>query len=1368
MPQDTVETRIIIVLAPNQLFLELFLMNGINNIKMDSALNKSSTKRASEKNPHREQRTNSPSAPQNRRSSRLSINKPKDIIDDATDDVMGSITRTALTDAEIVKTDAGIEIESGIEIKTGINIDSNESESESENETGIKVDSCTTAEKEIIPTRKRGRPKKCPKPSSPTSTAKQSPAVAPAQRQQRAKRGAINIDATTSHSRSPSSLRKSRSSDIKSKTGNTLDTPLRKSSRSRIVRSLEIQETQPHNGVNGNADNNANDRDHSYPSRSQALKSITTSNGVSTDLPSRALDANWRQVLLQDLQRKVRRKTDPYGFFSKPVDPEEDDCEDYYDTVDRSQAMCFDIMGEMIDDSSKIKNVDQYVKFLLMIVRCAKLYNTDEENFVRKQADLIDSKSEGLIKIARERWADKEGREERERVEANAFERQDRQRSIDSRLRRLETRSRNDSLSSTYVDDEDDDYGISISNAQSTRRRRALQRRNKSRTTTKADDVDGMQRSRRRRSTDIDYNDEEHSIGSLSESDLLKSKDDSKDDGDDDDDGPIEGSEIPFCKPMLAGSAITPCDKREDWLDICPQLAIVCNEAARRSTLRVDHNAKRYEKPLSEIYIKERLEYDDPLEGFIVRTKAEPFHVQGFVLATRFTTWRKTFRWAIDEPAALITPTDHRLHMTDRSGDLTKELQTCERDDSNADQGYKYNSICEISLLGGLGCGRALLSRTMSELRQAQKYEYVVLQSTKIAIPFYEKLGFVRVGAVTRFNDVEMLPEVAYRHWSEIVNGEAVEPSYMMARRLKATHEIESTIVSSKPDQITNEERHHEIHSALASIYSLLSDALTIRIGSVAHTNSFREILSAAREYAISADDYLFVKVIEKALSEFTGSQFGKSKRLLRSELRHGRSNTSDELKRNGFDDIVECSEKEVSDADEIVSITPNLPVETVDVLVSVKVQDCEKEETEYISATVPTDFLARDDIFSVKIIVDGSVIEGNPGIACLSRSHKANKELLEATELAVDNLMTFVCKRSSKTGLGQSQVGIGDEIMVKILAFDKSPLWVETTVKKRAKIQGTAPYFSGNNGFQVEWDEQDSLKRKNRVLDIRNRGVGKDWCTEMDWASFSVLPIAVLDSLLIGSKVNYPAVDGKTVEGVVTKRIGGGLDNELTFRVDIGREKGRGRPRKDDVDYAFEDLSAGAIREAITISDTNIVQTRKLLKSSKFVKQQSRSMADDDDAAQTGKVSKQQKRKTNFQSAEAWAEYRIQEHRLIHISDTEKLKRQKSCSKVDDYIIRLSTGIGSNMKDMNKAGNQSENNNTNVTETDKLAQSGIEIRGRKRKAVSDETCKNPSSTLFEQKQDDQRIKKKRRGMTTDVIKLRRSTRGKNEEQGDE
>ena len=104
-----------------------------------------------------------------------------------------------------------------------------------------------------------------------------------------------------------------------------------------------------------------------------------------------------------------------------------------------------------------------------------------------------------------------------------------------------------------------------------------------------------------------------------------------------------------------------------------------------------------------------------------------------------------------------------------------------------------------------------------------------------------------------RFNDNEALPKVAYRHWSEIVKGVAVEPSYMMALRLRTIGSdcLKENNVSTQTD------KDFEIKSALASTHSLLSDALLIRGGSSnMHINSFRELLSKAKELNNNKQSY--------------------------------------------------------------------------------------------------------------------------------------------------------------------------------------------------------------------------------------------------------------------------------------------------------------------------------------------------------------------------------------------------------------------------------------------------------------------------------------------------------------------------------
>ncbi len=1214
-------------------------------------------------------------------------------------------------------------------------------------------------------------------------------------------------------------------------------TPTRKSTRTPRKRSFDIQHYST-TSLEGRGSSNTvtSNKSISNPQASSSIipTNIDTTTAITTTTKSPNgrpnWKENWRQAILLELQRKVRIQTDKYAFFSKPVDPIRDECEDYYDIIRPEDAMCFDVIQEKII-SEECATIEDYVILFTQIRTNAIKYNSDDDNFVRKQAELMEKRAESSIRFARDRWGERlekerlleEKRAKEEELELQRRRMQERRRrmalaveeeeettttmprggsnrSRSPRNRRGRGRSRGDNSYQEVDNDYDDKDDKDVYNSEDdvdendsggsnyeVKSRRASSRRSRSRSRSRSqrhsqnssrrrsqhaspallegEDSDGREtrrlttRSGRVTNSKV-YNDDEDSLGFLSESDLLPQNDD--DDDDDLECGPIEGSDIPFCKPMLAGSVMTPCNTRKEWLELCPKLATVCNEAARRSTLRKNAKAKRYEKPLSEIYIRERMEYDEPLEGFVVRTKGEPNHVQGFIIATQFTTWRRTFRFATDSPAALVTPTDHRLYLTDRDCELTKELQQAVRVGPDAAQGYKYPRICEISLLGGLGCGGALISRSLSELRQAQKYDYVVLQSTKIAIPFYEKHGFVRIGAVTRFNDNESLPEVAYRHWSEIVNGEAVEASYMMARRLKTSRGDTLTDVSrTKVQEVTEDERKQEIVEALKASYSLLSDALTIRIGSAAYTNSFREVLSAAREYALSADDFHLVKVIDKAQSEFTGSHFGRSKRILRSVLRNGRSNVGNENRKGEEGDGKGLRH----DADEELSAAEDEEVtKSSNVAVTVVLEGDDSEPADAICASLPIDFLSKDDFFKVKVVVDGEVFESDSEgeepislIARLDRAHKSSCDIIEACSLALENLMSSL-KRSITNGM-VDHCGVGDDIMIKVELADGSPLWVNATVKKRCKMN-SAPYYSGSNGFSVEWEELDVLNNEARVLDVRNRGVGKSWCTAMDWASFSVLPLEVLDSLLIGSKIRYPNGNGETVEGMVTKRVGGGLDKEARFKIDIGRKSMKGKISGGTEVYRHEFLAAGALREAIHVTDSNCAQTRKLLKSLQKPEPKPTEIKP------VNKVPKHNKKLTIL-TAGAWAAYRLKEFNLAQISENEKIIQKKRCNKIDDQIIHLSTGIGAKTNEIASVAVREASDvgqtEQNTPQSTSLIEPSENRRKRKAPSSDKEDEIETSSTVAEEKKEDQQVAKRSRLDTTtsnnESAILRRSTR---------
>ena len=222
--------------------------------------------------------------------------------------------------------------------------------------------------------------------------------------------------------------------------------------------------------------------------------------------------------------------------------------------------------------------------------------------------------------------------------------------------------------------------------------------------------------------------------------------------------------------------------------------------------------------------------------------------------------------------------------------------------------------------------------------------------------------------------------------------------------------------------------------------------------------------------------------------------------------------------------------------------------------------------------------------------------------------------------------------------------------------------------------MKNDTPNYTGHNAFRVEWEDDDKTRKESRILDKNNRGIGKEWCTEIDFASFSVLPLSVLDSLLIGSHLKYAYENGKIVEGIITQRVGQGVELEPKFVIEIGREKKRGRPTKSEEDYATIKLSADAIREGVTIPESNYATTRRLLRNNKFAGK--RPVTEDSDENEQKKNVKESK-KSEVLDAESWAKHRIEKLKLASISDEEKKNRKKNCKKIDELIIRLPTGIG-------------------------------------------------------------------------------------------
>eukprot|EP00471_Norrisiella_sphaerica_P001550 CAMPEP_0184482320 /NCGR_PEP_ID=MMETSP0113_2-20130426/3876_1 /TAXON_ID=91329 /ORGANISM="Norrisiella sphaerica, Strain BC52" /LENGTH=882 /DNA_ID=CAMNT_0026861977 /DNA_START=262 /DNA_END=2910 /DNA_ORIENTATION=- len=220
-------------------------------------------------------------------------------------------------------------------------------------------------------------------------------------------------------------------------------------------------------------------------------------------------------------------------------------------------------------------------------------------------------------------------------------------------------------------------------------------------------------------------------------------------------------------------------------------------------------------KPLSLFYIADRLDTDDPIRGYMVRSKQTGW-LQGFVITTTFTTWQRWFKWDSLTPQAGIMDKNGGVRAccanrkVDADGALAKELNDQLYHGDVKAEGIIWPRVAEISLLGALGCGGWLVGLVLEEMQRNNEYDWVVLQALDNSIGFYEKMGFTRVGAIAKYfqekedEDVGNKSKrklnkdtlsttknqggrtVGYRHWTwddESINA-LPKPSYMMAKRI--------------------------------------------------------------------------------------------------------------------------------------------------------------------------------------------------------------------------------------------------------------------------------------------------------------------------------------------------------------------------------------------------------------------------------------------------------------------------------------------------------------------------------------------------------------------------------------------------------
>eukprot|EP00520_Triparma_pacifica_P015700 CAMPEP_0118664412 /NCGR_PEP_ID=MMETSP0785-20121206/17998_1 /TAXON_ID=91992 /ORGANISM="Bolidomonas pacifica, Strain CCMP 1866" /LENGTH=356 /DNA_ID=CAMNT_0006558315 /DNA_START=138 /DNA_END=1205 /DNA_ORIENTATION=- len=336
------------------------------------------------------------------------------------------------------------------------------------------------------------------------------------------------------------------------------------------------------------------------------------------------------QVSLLDLLRRVRSKGDAFGFFSRPVDPVKDDCPDYYDTIPKEDAMDLGTIEAMIREGN-VAGGDDFVRLITKVVTNALTYNTDtshvvhqealilrkvlteEHEKVKKRLDHVEGKKVNYSESDRKFW-----RDQHERVEEEGEEEVKKR---NERIALLTGITASSSTASVASDSKSKSSRSTITSAMAA----ATSPMNPS------GKKNGGSKNADRSVFQYQYTDR---------------------------DAEIPGAAIPHCDRDLKGSTINFEDSRSTWLKEVENMVTVCNEAARRRTLsQSSGRATRYDKPLSDDYIRERLELDDPLQGYVVRDKSSG-EMQGFIVVTNFTTWRTSFIWDSLLPQAGITQSD--------------------------------------------------------------------------------------------------------------------------------------------------------------------------------------------------------------------------------------------------------------------------------------------------------------------------------------------------------------------------------------------------------------------------------------------------------------------------------------------------------------------------------------------------------------------------------------------------------------------------------------------------------------------------------------------------------------------------------------
>lgn len=252
----------------------------------------------------------------------------------------------------------------------------------------------------------------------------------------------------------------------------------------------------------------------------------------------------------------------------------------------------------------------------------------------------------------------------------------------------------------------------------------------------------------------------------------------------------------------------------------------------------------------------------------------------------------------------------------DTQGELSDALEGTARQVCSSDARMtEWPDVLEVSLLGGLGCGGLLLGQCLQEAKtriytvakftdkskdddEANEQEtrapptYVAFQATEAAVPFYERHGFVRVGALAKYRDRRDMPELAYRHWNDrIMVSQTHGASHMLGLKLAEYGAIQERTEEKHPKACKPDPEDSVFREkARGEVMDVARSAIGCNTNVIGGSGVFRELVVLAQgragPWGANADE--LSRCLARVLVVFKSNACGSAKSVLRDEVLGG------------------------------------------------------------------------------------------------------------------------------------------------------------------------------------------------------------------------------------------------------------------------------------------------------------------------------------------------------------------------------------------------------------------------------------------------------------------------------------------------